>query len=99
MTAQIGIPSAETGRSTAGPKLGLHGPFDSENGSPIVDMATGQPVALIHRKSHDVMGKVALAASPETYFVTVAPGMDYAVIAGVAVCFDELHNEKSHTHA
>jgi hypothetical protein len=31
--------------------------------------------------------------------VTVAPGMDYAVIAGVAVCFDELHNEKSHTHA
>jgi uncharacterized protein YxjI len=30
----------------------------------------------------------------QTYFVTVAPGVDYALIAAFCVCLDEKENEK-----
>ena len=98
MTAQVSIPDPETGKTTPGPLLGLHGPFDALHGAPIVDMATGQPVAIIKRTVDDAFGKVAQSLEPETYFVTVAPGMDYALVAGIAICFDEIHNERPHRH-
>ncbi|EJT45049.1 hypothetical protein A1Q1_06581 [Trichosporon asahii var. asahii CBS 2479] len=46
-----------------------------------------QPVAKASRKSMTVKPG---AYDDQTYFFTVAPGIDIALMAGIAVCFDEI---------
>lgn len=98
MKAQVCIPHVETGRSTYGPKLALVGPFDNPEGAPIIDVATGNSVAIIRRTHDEAIGKLVQAGDPEVYFVTIATGMDIACMAGIVVCFDELHNNVKHKH-
>ncbi|OQE28373.1 hypothetical protein PENSTE_c003G09566 [Penicillium steckii] len=56
----------------------------------IVDDQSGQTVARIRRKlfqpRHIFFGQ-------DTYIVTVAPGVDMALIAGLCICFDEKNND------
>ncbi|KAL3488019.1 tubby C-terminal-like domain-containing protein [Aspergillus germanicus] len=56
----------------------------------IVNEETGEPVASILRKRftgrHIFFGQ-------DTYVVTVAPGVDTALIAGLCICFDEKNND------
>lgn len=47
----------------------------------------GQAVAKGSRQAFDVKPG---AYDDQTYFLTVAPGIDVALIAGIAVCFDEI---------
>jgi uncharacterized protein YxjI len=51
----------------------------------------GQPIAQISRKMFNVR---EMFANKQTYFVTVAPGVDLALIAAVCICLDEKENEK-----
>lgn len=57
----------------------------------IVDEQTGEAVARIVRKRlnvrHSFFGQ-------DTYVVTVAPGADMALIAGLCICFDEKNNDQ-----
>ena len=56
----------------------------------IVNESTGEPVARISRKRltarHILFGQ-------DTYNVTVAPGVDMALVAGLCICFDEKNND------
>ncbi|KAL2786684.1 tubby C-terminal-like domain-containing protein [Aspergillus keveii] len=56
----------------------------------IVNEETGEPVASILRKRftarHIFFGQ-------DTYVVTVAPGVDISLIAGLCICFDEKNND------
>lgn len=56
----------------------------------IVDEESGQAVAMISRKRftgrHIFFGQ-------DTYIVTVPPGVDMALIAGLCICFDEKNND------
>ncbi|KAM0751765.1 DUF567-domain-containing protein [Meredithblackwellia eburnea MCA 4105] len=51
----------------------------------------GRPAAQISR---DLMNMREIFRDKQTYFVTVAPGVDLALIAAFCVCFDEVKNEK-----
>jgi uncharacterized protein YxjI len=51
----------------------------------------GLPVARIGRSFFNVR---EIFADKQTYFVTVAPGVDLALIAAVCICLDESENEK-----
>ncbi|GIK07533.1 hypothetical protein Aspvir_003199 [Aspergillus viridinutans] len=57
----------------------------------IVDEATGVVVARIDRK---LWRGREVFFDQQTYAVTVAPGVDLALIAALCVCFDEKNNEK-----
>ncbi|ORY32262.1 tubby C-terminal-like domain-containing protein [Naematelia encephala] len=50
----------------------------------------GMPVAQISRKLFNAR---ELFVDKQTYFVTVAPGVDLALIAAICICFDEAKNE------
>ncbi|KAL1405859.1 hypothetical protein Q8F55_007537 [Vanrija albida] len=82
-------------KAVRGPRLYLRGGFDAGE---VVLSTTGQVVAVISRSTEDAFGKMAQEKEPDSYFVTVAPGMDYAAVAGIAVCFNELHNKVSKSH-
>ena len=56
----------------------------------IVDEASGQPVARIDRKFFNAR---QLLGGQQTYIVTVAQGMDLALIAAMCICLDERRNE------
>ncbi|KAK9852224.1 hypothetical protein MYU51_008597 [Penicillium brevicompactum] len=62
----------------------------SDHTATIVNEETGQSVARISRKRfnprHIIFGQ-------DTYRVTVAPGVDMALIAGLCICFDEKNND------
>ncbi|KAJ5358200.1 hypothetical protein N7541_005358 [Penicillium brevicompactum] len=62
----------------------------SDHTATIVNEGTGQSVARISRKRfnprHIIFGQ-------DTYRVTVAPGVDMALIAGLCICFDEKNND------
>ena len=51
----------------------------------------GSPVAQISRS---LLNARELFTDKQTYFVTVAPGVDLALIAAICICFDEAKNEK-----
>ncbi|KAL0939864.1 DUF567 domain protein [Colletotrichum truncatum] len=57
----------------------------------IVDTSTGQVVARIDRnmlRVRDIIG------GKQTYSLTVAPGMDMALMAAMCICLDEKKNDK-----
>ncbi len=56
----------------------------------ITDEATGQVVARIDRKFFNAR---ELLGGQQTYAVTVAQGMDLAVIVAMCICLDERRNE------
>ncbi|KAI0015118.1 DUF567-domain-containing protein [Xylariomycetidae sp. FL0641] len=57
----------------------------------ITDEATKQPVAHIDRKFFKAR---ELLANQQTYVVSIAPGVDMAIIAAMCICLDERKNEK-----
>ena len=63
--------------------------FDTK--ADIVDEKTGATVAVINRKFFNVR---ELIGGQQTYVVTIAPGMDMAMIAAMCICLDERRNEK-----
>ncbi|KAF3935395.1 hypothetical protein ABW20_dc0102378 [Dactylellina cionopaga] len=63
--------------------------FDTK--SNIVDEATGAVVASINRKLFNI-GQVL--GGQQTYVVSVAPGVDMALVCAACICFDEKNNEK-----
>ena len=62
----------------------------SDRTADIVDEQTGQPVARISRKRFN--GRHVFF-DKDTYSVTVAVGVDMALIAGLCICFDEKNND------
>lgn len=50
------------------------------------------PIAQISRQ---YMNAREIFTDNQTYFVTVAPGVDLALMAAVCICFDEAKNEKN----
>ena len=58
----------------------------------IIDTSTGMTVARIDRKF--LTGREILFGQ-QTYAVTVAPGVDMALIAALCICLDEKNNEGS----
>jgi len=61
--------------------------FDME--ANIVDENTGAVVAVINRK----YGGKDFFFGKQNYAVTVAPGVDKALMAAICICFDEKNNE------
>jgi uncharacterized protein YxjI len=57
----------------------------------ITNSKTGQPVARIDRK---LLNARELFAGQQTYAVTVAEGMDLALIVAMCICLDERRNDK-----
>jgi uncharacterized protein YxjI len=51
----------------------------------------GQVIAQISRK---IFNARELIGGQQTYYVTVAPGVDVAMVAAFCVCLDEAENEK-----
>lgn len=60
----------------------------------IVDEARDAVVARITRKSM-FKSFTTFATGQNEYGLIVAPGVDYALMAALCVCFDELNNEAS----
>ncbi|KAL2827114.1 tubby C-terminal-like domain-containing protein [Aspergillus pseudoustus] len=56
----------------------------------IVNQQTGEPVASIFRKRFNARN---LLFGQDTYIVSVAPGVDLALVAGLCICFDEKNND------
>jgi uncharacterized protein YxjI len=56
----------------------------------IKDEATGQTVATIDRQ---FLNARQILGGQQTYVVTVAPGMDMAIICAMCICLDERRNE------
>ncbi|KAL3460005.1 tubby C-terminal-like domain-containing protein [Aspergillus heterothallicus] len=56
----------------------------------IVNEETGEPVASISRKRFNARN---LVFEQDTYHVTIAPGVDMALIAGLCICFDEKNHD------
>lgn len=54
------------------------------------DKDNKRPGQVIVRASRNSMEVKPGAYDDQTYFVTVAPGVDLAIMAGIAVCFDEI---------
>ncbi|KAK6519787.1 hypothetical protein TWF506_000082 [Arthrobotrys conoides] len=63
--------------------------FDTK--SDIVDEKTGSVVASVNRKLFN-LGE--LIGGQQTYVLTVAPGVDMALMCAACICFDEKNNEK-----
>ncbi len=57
----------------------------------ITNVRTGQPVARIDRK---MLNARELFTNQQTYVVTVAQGVDLALITAMCICLDERKNEK-----
>lgn len=57
----------------------------------ITDSRTGQPVARIDRK---MLNARELLTSQQTYVVTVAQGVDLALVTAMCICLDERRNER-----
>ncbi|VDC03177.1 unnamed protein product [Peniophora sp. CBMAI 1063] len=81
--------------------------FTSANGTPetlsmkgnwrdssaeIMDETRGVPVAVIQRKSA-FKSLSTFLFDQQTYGVSVAPGVDFALMAAMCICFDEMNNE------
>lgn len=64
------------------------GPMDRK--ASIVDDSTGAVVARINRKLFRPRG---VFFGQQTYAVTVAPGVDKALITALCICFDEKNND------
>lgn len=60
----------------------------------IVDETRNVVVARITRKSM-FKSFTTFATGQNEYGLTVAPGVDFALMAALCVCFDELNNEPS----
>ncbi|KUI59153.1 Protein LURP-one-related 10 [Cytospora mali] len=60
----------------------------------IMDQSRGVVVAQIHRKSM-FSSFSTFATGQNTYSLTVAPGVDFALMAALCIAFDELNNEPS----
>lgn len=58
----------------------------------IVDDNNGVVVAQIHRKSM-FKSFSTFVFDQNTYGLSVAPGVDYALMAALCIAFDELNNE------
>lgn len=56
----------------------------------ITNVKTGQPVAKVDRK---MLNARELLIGGQTYVVTVAQGVDMALIAAMCICLDEKNNE------
>ncbi|KAF3905963.1 hypothetical protein ABW21_db0202552 [Orbilia brochopaga] len=63
--------------------------FDTK--SNIVDESTGAVVATISRK---LLNFSELLGGQQTYVLSVAPGVDMALMCAACICFDEKNNEK-----
>ena len=57
----------------------------------ITNVKTGQPVARIDRQ---MLNARELLTGQQTYVVTVAQGVDLALITAMCICLDERRNEK-----
>ncbi|WVN85487.1 uncharacterized protein L203_100633 [Cryptococcus depauperatus CBS 7841] len=64
---------------------------DFWGGSADISVDGGPIVAQITRKLFNAR---ELFRDKQTYFVTVAPGVDLALIAAICICFDEVKNDK-----
>lgn len=58
----------------------------------IVDASRGATVAQIRRKSK-FQSFSTFAFDQNSYSLSVAPGVDYALMAALCVAFDEFHND------
>ncbi|WWC96582.1 hypothetical protein V866_003450 [Kwoniella sp. B9012] len=65
---------------------------DFWGGSADISIENGPVVAQISRQ---VFNMREVFTDQQTYFVTVAPGVDLALIAAICICFDEAKNENS----
>ena len=63
--------------------------FDTK--SDIVDEKTGAVVASVNRKLFN-LGEII--GGQQTYVLTVAPGVDMALMCAACICFDEKNNEQ-----
>ncbi|KAK8865575.1 hypothetical protein IAR55_000719 [Kwoniella newhampshirensis] len=70
--------------------LELRGDF--WGGSADIHVVNGPIVAQISRQLFNAR---ELFTDKQTYFVTVAPGVDLALIAAICICFDEAKNEQN----
>ncbi|KAK4686592.1 hypothetical protein P7C73_g3534, partial [Tremellales sp. Uapishka_1] len=78
-------------KSTNAPiTLELRGDF--WGGSADISIEGGPVIAQISRKLFNAR---ELFVSKQTYFVTVAPGVDLALISAVCICFDEFKNDSN----
>ncbi len=84
-TATLTVPA--TGKTES---LVMHGNW-LDSSADIADESTGAVVARINRK---LLSSRDIFFGQQTYALQVAPGADLAVSAGMAICFDELNNEK-----
>ncbi|CDZ96510.1 Tubby C-terminal-like domain [Phaffia rhodozyma] len=76
--------NASNGRAI---ELELRGSFWEGSAAITLD---GRPVAQISRQ---FLTSREIFTSKQTYYVTVAPGVDLALIAAIAICLDELTTE------
>lgn len=81
-------PDPQTGQPKQA-RLNMVGDFFDRHAD-IVDEASGQPVARIDRKFFNAR---ELLGGQQTYVVTVAQGMDLALIVAMCICLDERRNE------
>ncbi|OCF42855.1 hypothetical protein I317_03332 [Kwoniella heveanensis CBS 569] len=65
---------------------------DFWGGSADITVENGPVVAQITR---ELMNARQIFGGQQTYFVTVAPGVDLALIAALCICFDEAKNENN----
>lgn len=88
---QLYLPSQNKDRlgAVVGPRLILRGDIDTE--AAVVLRATGQVLAVI-RPGEEERGRAGAEDQGPTFLVTVAPGMDLAAMAGIAVSYNQLHN-------
>lgn len=56
----------------------------------LYDKSTKKPTHPVAKASRKSMTVKPGAYDDQTYFFTVAPGIDVALMAGIAVCFDEI---------
>jgi len=79
-------------RSTSGKdeNLVMKGDFFDRTAD-IVDDSTGMTVARIDRQFFNAR---ELLGGQQTYVVTIAPGVDMAIIIAMCICLDERRNEK-----
>lgn len=80
----------QTGQVKEG-RLFMKGDFFDRRAE-ITDESTGQPVAVIDRQ---FLNARELLGGQQTYIVTVAPGMDMAIVVAMCICLDERRNEGS----
>ncbi|GMK58095.1 hypothetical protein CspeluHIS016_0501270 [Cutaneotrichosporon spelunceum] len=71
--------------------LVLHG--DMYGASANIELKNGPHLAHISRK---LLGATEIIADKQTYFVSIAPGVDISLIVAVCICFDEAENDDKH---